>query len=796
MQMLTSLFGSRITRLCALISLLLGASPARSADLTYSPAQEGRGRGAATASRGVYRSRVAPHWFANDTLFWYLNDLPGGAREFILVDPGKGTRAPAFDHTKLAAALSKGCGQECQADRLPFSQIEYVDGVKSVKFDCAGRTWVCDLTTYACSFASPAAEEKPPRPEKEPMSSGAPFSAERDRSSSADASNGNQQGSADPESETPEHGRASPDGKWTAYIKNHDVYLRSQTDRRDYQLTQDGTETNAYGQLEWAPDSAALVAWRIESGDRKLVYLIQSSPSGGGRAKFRSRPYPLPGDKFSRFELSLFDVAARKQLKPTVGVFEHEWERPQLHWSPDGSHFTYLQVDRGHQRLRVIDVETRTGATRNVIDEKTETFIWTAHTENLKLELVNWLKKEEIIYASESDGWRHLYLYDLKEARLKNQITKGDWVVRGIERIDEETRQIWFTANGVNPGQDPYFIHYYRVNFDGTGLIALTDGNGNHSVQFSPDRKFLIDTYSRVDLPPVNEVRRTSDGKLACPLEQADIAELKTNNWSPPEVFVAKGRDGRTDIWGIICRPRDFDPAKKYPVIECIYAGPQDSFVPKSFSASRRYSVFTDIGCVVVQIDGMGTANRSKAFHNVCWHNLKDAGFPDRILWHQAASRKYPWYDISRVGIYGTSAGGQNAAGAVLFHPEFYHAAVANSGCHDNRMDKASWNEQWMGYPVGPHYAECSNIENAPKLKGHLFLIMGEMDDNVPPESTLRFADALIRANKDFDLLVVPNGGHGAGGAYAQRRMQDFFSRHLLGIEPPNRNAVSGHEDQ
>jgi dipeptidyl aminopeptidase/acylaminoacyl peptidase len=278
---------------------------------------------------------------------------------------------------------------------------------------------------------------------------------------------------------------------------------------------------------------------------------------------------------------------------------------------------------------------------------------------------------------------------------------------------------------------------------------------------------------------------------LICRLEKADIRELVADGWNAPEVFVAKGRDGKTDIWGIICRPREFDPHKKYPVIEQIYAGPQSAYVPKRFSPIRRFSSLTDLGFIVVQIDGMGTAHRSKAFHDMCWKNLKDAGFPDRILWHQAAAKKYPYYDISRLGVYGNSAGGQNAAGAVLFHPEFYKVAVASCGCHDNRMDKASWNEQWMGYPIGPQYSECSNIDNACRLQGRLMLIVGEMDTNVPPESTMRFVDALIKADKDFDLLVIPGAGHGSGGSYGRRRMQDFFIRHLQGIEPPNHNAPS-----
>jgi dipeptidyl aminopeptidase/acylaminoacyl peptidase len=333
-------------------------------------------------------------------------------------------------------------------------------------------------------------------------------------------------------------------------------------------------------------------------------------------------------------------------------------------------------------------------------------------------------------------------------------------------------------------------IHYYRVNFDGGGLTALTEGDGTHEVRYSPDRKYLIDTYSRIDMAPVNELRRVSDGGLVCKLEESDISELAASGWEAPEVFSAKGRDGETGIWGFICRPRDYDPKKKYPVLESMYAGPHDSYVPKRFSSSRRYASWTDMGFVVVKIDGMGTANRSKAFHDVCWKNLKDAGFPDRILWHKAVAKKYSWYDISRVGIYGGSAGGQSSTGALLFHPEFYKVAVSACGCHDNRMDKASWNEQWMGYPVGPHYSASSNIDNAHRLQGKLMLIVGELDKNVPPESTFRLADALIRANKEFELVVIPGGGHGDGGRYGDRKRKDFFRKYLQGIDSPNRNAV------
>jgi dipeptidyl aminopeptidase/acylaminoacyl peptidase len=267
-------------------------------------------------------------------------------------------------------------------------------------------------------------------------------------------------------------------------------------------------------------------------------------------------------------------------------------------------------------------------------------------------------------------------------------------------------------------------------------------------------------------------------------VERGDITALTAAGWRPPEVFTAMARDGKTDIWGVIYRPPNFEASKKYPVVEFVYAGPQGSFVPKTFGVIAQ--PLTELGFIVAQIDGMGTNNRSKAFHDVAWKNLADAGFPDRILWHQAVAARYPYYDISRVGIYGTSAGGQNAMGALLFHPEFYKAAVANSGCHDNRMDKIWWNELWMGWPIGPQYAASSNVDNAHRLKGKLLLVVGEMDTNVDPASTLQVVNALIRAKKKHDLLFVPGGGHGAGGTYAQRLLQDFFVHHLHGVEPPD----------
>ncbi|MFP6877407.1 MAG: prolyl oligopeptidase family serine peptidase [Roseibacillus sp.] len=722
---------------------------------------------AADALGKVYKSGIDAHWSLDNTHFWYRNELANGHREFVLVDLKKGIREQAFDHERLAKALLGMGAKGIEAERLPLDNLKFDLPGNIAIFRANGHHYSCDLKTYKLTRI-----EKP---------------KEASRESSPGSNPGESAKKPQPKKYRASR-ELSPDGKWRAYLHEHNVYLRATEGEEKIQLSKDGEPKNSYQKPFWAPNSNNLVSFRVQPGDVGEVHLVESSPREGGRAKLHTRKYALPGDKFTIHELNWFDVAKRSHQKPEVGLID--FRGPNLRWSPDGRHFRYEKIDRGHQRFRIIEVDTFTGDTRNIIDEVSKTFIWTEHAKNLGVPRVSWLKKtSEIVYLSEQDGWRHLYLIDVAAGKTKNQITSGEFVVRYVDLIDEEKRQIWFRGSGRNEGQDPYLIHYYRVNFDGSGLIALTEGNGYHTIQYSPDRRFIIDSYSRLDMAPVHELRRVADGGLVCELEKADISELKASGWEPPEVFSTTGRDGKTGIWGIICRPRDFDPDKKYPVLEDIYAGPHDSYVPKRFSAGRRYSSWTEMGFVVVKIDGMGTANRSKAFHDVCWQNLKDAGLPDRVLWHKAVAAKHPWYDISRVGIYGGSAGGQSSTGALLFHPEIYKVAVSSCGCHDNRMDKASWNEQWMGYPVGPHYAASSNIDNAHRLRGKLLLIVGELDNNVPPESTMRLAAALIKADKDFDLIVVPGAGHGGGGKHGDRRRKDFFRQHLLGIAPPDRNA-------
>ncbi|WP_235033290.1 DUF885 family protein [Rubripirellula obstinata] len=528
-----------------------------------------------------------------------------------------------------------------------------------------------------------------------------------------------------------------------------------------------------------SPDERYLVMWKKTAAEKTLVATIESSPKGGGLAVLRQRPYPLPGDDFDQFELIVCDTEDWQPISLDTPVFD--FGRPSIRFH--GDHDLLIEkVDRGHQRFRLFRINPDSKTVTTPIDEQTDTFIWTAHGPFRRP--VTYLNDaDHVIYSSEKSGWRHLYWVDLSGEAEPTAITSGEFVVRELIHVDEENQTVDIVISGYHDDQDPYHRHLARASFDGQNFDVLTDGDGEHQWSFSPNRDHVVVSYSRVDSPPIHELRNANDGQLLATLSKAKrIADPGETLSQLPTVFSAKGRDGETDIWGFITFPDDYDPSsgKKYPVIESIYAGPHSSHVPKRFRGSPPYKDLNDLGFIVVKIDGMGTANRSKAFHDVCWHNLKDAGFPDRIAWMKAAAEKFPGMDLTRVGIYGTSAGGQNAMGALLFHGDFYKAAMGSCGCHDNRMDKASWNEQWMGYPVGPHYAQSSNVDNAHRLQGDLLLIVGELDTNVPPESTLRVVDALIKADKDFDFLMIPGMGHSGGGDYGWRRTKEFFCRSLM----------------
>jgi dipeptidyl aminopeptidase/acylaminoacyl peptidase len=712
------------------------------------------------------------NWIEKSSRFWYRKAVKGGY-EFVMADAETRAKKPAFDHEKLAAALSESLpsGDEAiTALRLPFNEITFVDGERAIEVNARGSRWRCDLAAYKCKKSDAPA-----------------FGRFGGRAGGAP---GTLNGIPGPRYNFPQSAdaRVSPDGKWEAWVNNFNVWVRAKGKRDGVALSHDGSEGNYYAMasLGWSPDSKMIAAYRVRPGYQRKVEYVESSPGDQLQPKYHTIDYAKPGDALDQPQPVLFNTETKKQIIIDNTLFPNPYNLTRLEWRKDSRAFTFEYNQRGHQVYRVIEVEAATGNPRAVIGEEPKTFFCYSG-KKYRYDLAD---GREIVWTSERDGWNHLYLYDGVTGKVKNQITKGEWVVRGVEKVDEEKRQIWFQASGMYPGKDPYFVHYYRINFDGSGLTALTEADANHQVSFSPDMKYYVDTWSRVDQASISELRSAADRKLVAEMERGDIQGLVQAGWRAPEVFTSRARDGKTDVWGVIFRPSNFDPLKKYPVIEYIYAGPQGSFVPKSFSAFNPMQSLAELGFIVAQVDGMGTSNRSKAFHDVAWKKLGDAGFPDRILWHKAVAAKYPYYDINRVGIYGNSAGGQNSLGGMLFHPEFYKVCVSSCGCHDNRMDKIWWNEQWMGWPLGHEYAASSNVDNASRLQGKLLLVVGELDTNVDPASTMQVVNALIKANKMFDLLVIPGGGHGPGGAYGERKRNDFFVHHLLGVEPPDWNKV------
>jgi dipeptidyl aminopeptidase/acylaminoacyl peptidase len=711
----------------------------------------------------------------------YRRSVTGGF-EFIVADAATATKMPAFDHARLATAISAAAGGKYTAVTLPFQTFAFADTQAAITFSIGGgqgragggppqgavaaatNSWRCTLTDYTCARFTPPAQGG---------------------GGGRQGGGGAGQGRGSANADAPEPPRVSPDRKQEAYVQNYNVFVRpvGGNAQSATQLSFEGSEGNAYRTqgLVWSPDSKKIAAYRVTPGYTRLVHYVESSPADQVQPKYSNRPYPKPGDVLPMEQPVVFNLELKRQFVPARDAFPNAYAQSPLLWREDSRAVHFEHNPRGHQSFKVIEVDATTGAARAVIDDQAKTF-FSYYGKKYRFDVND---GREVIWMSERDGWNHLYLYDGLKGTVKNQITKGQWVVRGVERVDQAARQVYFMASGMHAGKDPYLIQYFRVNFDGTGLTPLTTEDGNHTLTFSRDNSHYVDTWSRVDAPPVMVLKRTSDQKVVLELERADIKALLATGWRAPEVFSSTARDGKTDIWGIIIRPTNFDPKRRYPVIEYIYAGPHSSFVPKTFSTQLSLQAQAELGFIVVQIDGLGTSNRSKAFHDYAWKNIKDAGFPDRILWHRAVAAKYPYYDVSRVGIYGHSAGGQNAMGALLFHPEFYKVAVSSCGCHDNRMDKISWNEQWMGWPIGPEYAASSNVDNAPLLKGRLFLSVGELDTNVDPASTLQVAAALIRANKDFDFLILPGQGHSAGGSYGERKRFDYFVRHLRHIEPP-----------
>ena len=825
--------------------------------------------GQTAEAQRVYRDRVQPKWFGDQSQFWYRNDLPDAKREFIVVDANKGARVPAFDHAAVATGLAELLKRDVSGEQLPVNEIEFSeDGTQILLIGPDGRFRLQrDSGKVTAESTGPANNVTslflPVRPSADGQEDTEIVVENRlDRALTLnwiDSSGGRREYGAvkpgetrnqhtfaghvwlfsDPDGkelgcvraesggsnvviddsviknvkvdEPPRRRRrnrqapesaasTSPDGSVTVFTRANNLWLKTTADNSEVQLTTDAVAENTFRRdasrargmgmeydlpdfpedsvdAHWAPNSKAVVAFQTTRVEERITYYIESTPADRLQPKLQSYPYFKPGDALPIARPRLFRIEDRKEIPVSNELFPNPWSLDLIRWSDDGARFWMMYNERGHQRMRILEVTVDTGAVRAIVDEHSSTFI---HYSSEGKHEQRWLQDNQLLWASERSGWNHLYRYDLSSGQVMNPVTSGEWNLRRIEHIDEDSDTLWFFAVGIRPDQDPYHEHFCRVRLDGSDLTVLTEGDGTHDIEWSPDRRWFIDRYSRVDLPPVTELR-TADGKLLCALETADASEVLKERGAYPERFVAKGRDGVTDIWGIVHRPKNFDASKSYPVIENIYAGPHDHHVPKAFRPGFGHQhQIADVGFIVVQIDGMGTAWRSKPFHDVCYRNLRDAGFPDRILWMKSLKEKVPQIDLTRVGIYGGSAGGQNAMSALLWHGDFYKAAVADCGCHDNRMDKIWWNEQWMGVPEGNYYQDNSNMENAHRLQGSLMLVVGELDRNVDPATTTQVAKKLIDADKDFEFLLVPGAGHGACETpWASKRRTEFFVREL-----------------
>jgi dipeptidyl aminopeptidase/acylaminoacyl peptidase len=727
----------------------------------------------------VLKASVRPAWLP-DERFWYRNSLAEGASEFILVNPARGTRGPAFDHAAVAAALSQATGKAFEAARLPFNAFEFTAGDRAIRFRADSKTWEYDLKAKTCREVEGGAAPAPPGPPGlmggRPGFGGAPESL-------------------------------SPDGRWAAFIRDDNLWVREVATKKETRLTTDGVEDFGYATdnagwtrserpvLTWSPDSKKIATFQQDQRGVGEMYLVETRV---GHPVLQAWKYPLPGDKvvttIQRVVIHLDGPrVVRLKMPPdehrsttTDDIKDRGGTVADLQWSPDGSRLVFVSTSRDHRHETVREADPETGDVRTVLEESVPTFFESGG---------NWrflAGTNELVWFSERDDWGHLYLYDMATGALKNRITSGEGLVADIVRLDEKARVVYFVGLGREKGRDPYFRHLYKVGFDGRGLALLTPEDADHSVAFSPSGRFFVDSFSKPDVPPV-AVLRNSAGKLLAKLEQADISPLLAAGWRPPLPFSAKGRDGETDVYGLLFRPTRLDPARKYPIVNSIYPGPQSGSVgSRSFSPARGDTqALAELGFVVVQIDGMGTPNRSKSFHEAYYGDMGDNTLPDQVAAMKELAGRYPWIDIERAGIYGHSGGGYAACDAMFRYPDFFKVGVSQAGNHDNRGYEDDWGEKWQGLLTKnadgtSNYDDQANQNHAKNLKGKLLLAHGTTDGNVPPYLTLLVVDELIKANKDFDLILFPNRSHGFGSEpYMIRRRWDYFVRNLLGAEPP-----------
>lgn len=719
---------------------------------------------AAHTSQFVYYADVRPQW-VDDSHFWYLNRIPDG-NEFILVDADALNRTTAFDHEILAAQLSEETGKEFKAYELSFRSVNFSKDLASISFSIEGQE----------------------------------FSYDR---------NENILNKEDIASYDTRNAILSPDNSKAAFIRDYNLWIRDLKNGTETQLTYEGVEDFGYATnnagwtrrespvLLWSPDSRMIATFQHDGRGVGEMYLATTNV---GHPVPEIWKYPLPEDSvIFRIHRVVIHVdkqeIVRLKMEPdqhrstiTDHIATRGGQFADVEWSPDGSLLAFVSTSRDHKNeiLRVADPYT--GDVRDVFEETEDTFFESGYN------MINWHimpEKKEFIWYSQKSNWGHLFLHDLETGEVKNQITDGEWKVLQVLHIDKEEDRIYFTGAGYE-AEDPYFQYLYSIKTDGSEFKLHTTDSANHSIYMSPDGSYFVDSYSTPVDPPVTVLRKTGD-ESSLELERADISELLEEGWVAPIPFSVKARDGETDLYGLMHKPSDFDPSKKYPIINYIYPGPQSGSVgSRSFAASRSdRQAIAELGFIVVALDAMGTPMRSKSFHETYYGNMGDNGLPDQITGMKQLAERYEWIDIDRVGIYGSSGGGFASTDAILRYPDFFKVAVSCAGNHDNRNYEDDWGEKWQGllenYPDGTtSYDNQANQLLAGNLRGKLLLAHGTMDTNVPYYNTLLVVNELIAANKDFDLILFPNRGHGfSNEPYMMRRRWDYFVRHLMGAEPP-----------
>ncbi len=717
-----------------------------------------------------------PNWLPGDR-FWYRILTPQGSA-FMLVDPVKGTRTAAFDQQKLAASLSAAAGKTYTTNMLPFQSVNFSADGKSISFQADEKSWTADLQSYAVTANADA----------------------------GNAGRGRRGGGRRGGNEI-----ASPDGKKEVYIKAYNLWVREVASGRETQLTTDGAKDFGYATdnagwttsdrpiLLWSPDSRKIATYKQDQRNVSDMYLVSTNV---GKPTLRSWKYPLPGDKdIITIQRVIINVDTPKvivmQIKPDPrrGTLCDDISCggtgfDDVDWNEDASQLAFVSTSRDHKEEKFRIADAATGAIREVFQETVATQFESGRGS------INWRylnKSNEIIWYSERDNWGHLYLYDAASGKLKNQITKGNWLVTRIIKIDEKKRVLYFLGVGREPG-NPYFNHLYKIGFDGKNLALLTPEEGNHTIALAPSGNYFTDSYSKPDQPAIS-VFRTIDGKLVTSLEKTDISRLAATGWKAPTPITIKAQDGQTDLFGLLFTPTNLDPARKYPIVDYIYPGPQGGSIGSwSFSSARNDNqALAELGFIVVAIEGTSNPFRSKSFHDMSYGNMSENTLPDQIAGIRQLAQQYSYIDTGKVGIWGHSGGGFATASAMFRYPDFFKVGIAESGNHDNRNYEDDWGERYdgllvMGADGGPSNYEAQANQNwAKNLKGKLMLAHGLMDNNVPPSNTLLVVEALEKANKNFDLVIFPNSAHGYGNysPYMMRRRWDYFVRNLAGAEPP-----------